>query len=344
MLPLVDLSTFLSGHDASSECRNVSRAFEEYGALFIRDPRVSQSENEDFLDLLERYFDRPEQIKRRDSHPELMYQVGYTPPFTERPRDHTKRTAAMEVSRRPNAVVGADPKARFYWRVGPRPPETRFPELNAENVIPADFPDWSARMDRWGRLMLDAALTVAEMTAIGFGLERTFFTRLMRQAPHLLDPTGVDLDRHGELGTVCAGFHYDLNFLSLHGRVRFPGLVVWSRDEAKIDADVPPGCLLVQAGRELEYMTGGRVLNGFHEVAVSAATQAAIQEAARRGRSLWRVTSTFFAHIDLDAVLSPPDELASRGARTAYPPLYAGDLVKEELVAIGLDRRAGATA
>jgi isopenicillin N synthase-like dioxygenase len=195
-------------------------------------------------------------------------------------------------------------------------------------------------MDRWGRLMLDAALTVAEMTAIGFGLERACFTRVMRQAPHLLDPTGVDLDRYGELGTVCAGFHYDLNFLSLHGRVRFPGLVVWSRDETRIDADVPVGCLLVQAGRQLEYMTGGRVLNGFHEVAVSAATQAAAREAARQGRSRWRVTSTFFAHIDSDAVLAPPDELASRGARTAYPPLYAGDLVKEELTALGLDRAA----
>lgn len=34
--------------------------------------------------------------------------------------------------------TGADPKWRFFWRVGERPlPEnTRYPELNAEPVVP----------------------------------------------------------------------------------------------------------------------------------------------------------------------------------------------------------------
>ena len=32
---------------------------------------------------------------------------------------------------------GADPKWRFFWRLGPRPERTQFAELNAEPVIPA---------------------------------------------------------------------------------------------------------------------------------------------------------------------------------------------------------------
>ena len=47
------------------------------------------------------------------------------------------------------------------------------------------------------------------------------------QGPHLLAPTGSDLT--GELaceGRVFAGWHYDLNFLTLHGRSRYPGLFV----------------------------------------------------------------------------------------------------------------------
>ncbi len=32
--------------------------------------------------------------------------------------------------------TGADPKWRFFWRLGPRPSQTHFAELNAEPVIP----------------------------------------------------------------------------------------------------------------------------------------------------------------------------------------------------------------
>ena len=38
---------------------------------------------------------------------------------------------------------GADPKWRFFWRLGPRPEQTHFAELNAEPVIPA------GKLSRW---------------------------------------------------------------------------------------------------------------------------------------------------------------------------------------------------
>lgn len=46
-------------------------------------------------------------------------------------------------------------------------------------------------------------------------------------------PAGSDLARFGEKGTVFAGYHYDLNFLTIHGKSRFPGLHVWLRDGRK---------------------------------------------------------------------------------------------------------------
>jgi hypothetical protein len=41
------------------------------------------------------------------------------------------------------------------------------------------------------------------------------FARLMEGGPHLLAPTGSDLAEHGALGSVLAGFHYDLNFITV---------------------------------------------------------------------------------------------------------------------------------
>jgi hypothetical protein len=55
---------------------------------------------------------------------------------------------------------------------------------------------------------------------------------MMQYGPHLLAPTGSDLhtEQYGKLGTVLAGYHYDLNFLTIHGKSRFPGLNIWLRD------------------------------------------------------------------------------------------------------------------
>ena len=48
-------------------------------------------------------------------------------------------------------------------------------------------------MNAWGSSLVETATTVAEMAALGFGLERGAFSSKMRQAPHLLAPTGSDL-------------------------------------------------------------------------------------------------------------------------------------------------------
>jgi len=103
---------------------------------------------------------------------------------------------------------------------------TEFPQLNASPVIPTAFPQWGSVMDSWGGKLLDAAVSVAELAAIGFGLPRDAFSSRMARGPHLLAPTASDFSRFGGEGTVLAGYHYDLNFITAHGRSRYPGLFV----------------------------------------------------------------------------------------------------------------------
>lgn len=89
-------------------------------------------------------------------------------------------------------------------------------------------------MNTWGSKLLTAVSTVAEMLALGLGLEQNAFISLMRCAPHLLAPTGSNLSKHNKLGTIFAGFHYDLSFLTIHGKSRFPGLYIWLRNGKKM--------------------------------------------------------------------------------------------------------------
>lgn len=137
---------------------------------------------------------------------------------------------------------------------------------------------------------------------------------------------------------MCAGYHYDLNFLTIHGRSRYPGLSVWLRDGRRIPVRLPAGCILIQAGRQLEWLTGGLIRAGMHEVVCSDATALAMQRAAAAHRPLWRVSSTVFAHIRSDVVLEP---LPGFGAEVAarYKPVTAGAFVREEIEAIKLAKR-----
>jgi isopenicillin N synthase-like dioxygenase len=71
-------------------------------------------------------------------------------------------------------------------------------------------------------------------------------------------------------------------------------------------------CRLVQAGKQLEHLTGGLVRAGFHEVVVNEATMAAIEARRPSGRPLIRISSTFFWHLSSDYDLAPIKELADR--------------------------------
>ncbi|KAL2234214.1 uncharacterized protein LOC105168835 [Sesamum indicum] len=358
-IPVIDLAPYLEfsgelpsrdGEEFDSNlkilCSEVSRTLRETGALLVKDPRCTAEDNDRFLDMMEKYFEMPDDFKRRQERPHLHYQVGVTPEGVEVPRslvdaEMQEKLRAMPIEFQPSTPSGPDPKWRYMWRVGPRPSDTRFKELNSEPVIPEGFPEWQETMDSWGYKMISAIEAVAEMAAVGFGLQKDAFTSLMKQGPHLLAPTGSDLRRHGKIGTVFAGYHYDLNFLTIHGRSRFPGLNIWLRNGQKMEVKVPVGCLLIQTGKEIEWLTAGECIAGMHEVVVTDRTIDAIKLALEQNSSLWRVSSTLFAHIASDAVLKPLSHFADSPVASKYPAMCAGEFVEQELAVINLKGNRG---
>ncbi|OMO69809.1 hypothetical protein CCACVL1_19256 [Corchorus capsularis] len=354
-LPVIDLAPYLEiAGDRDGElpsglnelCCEVSRLLKETGALLVRDPRCTAEDNDRFIDMMEKYFEKPSDFKRLQERPYLHYQVGVTPEGVEVPRslvdqEMQEKLRELPKEHQPYTPKGPDPKWRYMWRVGPRPLNTRFQELNSEPVIPEGFPEWKETMDSWGYKMITAIEAVAEMAAIGFGLPKDAFTSLMKQGPHLLAPTGSDLRCYGQEGTVFAGYHYDLNFLTIHGRSRFPGLNIWLRNGQKVEVKVPMGCLLIQTGKQIEWLTAGECTAGMHEVVVTKRTIDAIKLASEQNRSLWRVSSTLFAHIASDAVLKPLSHFAESHIASKYPPIPAGEFVEQELAVINLKGNKG---
>ncbi|KAL2194735.1 hypothetical protein P885DRAFT_42489 [Corynascus similis CBS 632.67] len=369
-LPVIDLDVFLhqprDSPAVQAECAKAADALITYGALVLHDSRVSEQDNDTFLDLLEDYFAQPEEDLKKDERPELAYQIGVTLENTEKPKCAVDEPCLRVIERlapseRPLDISAhsPDPKCRFFWRMVEQPPyKTQFPGLNAENITP-EAPHirerWGPVMNQWGTSMKNAVEGLTQMTAVGLGLPADTFKDAGRYGPHLLAPTASDLQKYGQKDTILAGFHTDLNFLTIHGRSRYPGLHIWARNTGKrIPVKIPQGnYLLVQAGKQLEHVTGGLVKAGYHEVVVNERTVQVIEDRRTRlpHRPLVRISSTFFWHLSSDYDLVPVPELAERakavraqqfnlgkdeGDEVEYPPMKVGEQVQSELKHIAL--------
>ncbi|KAK0622326.1 hypothetical protein B0T14DRAFT_426094 [Immersiella caudata] len=369
-LPIIDLNLFLTKpHDSlevKAECQKAAKALITYGALVLHDSRVSESDNTNFLDLLEDYFAQPEEDLKRDERPELSYQIGVTLENTEKPKCAVDEPCLKVIERlapdqRPLDITAhdPDPKCRFFWKMVEKPSyETKFPGLNAPNIVPeAEHikSRWEGTMNQWGTSMKNAVEGLTEMLALGLQLPASTFRSAGRYGPHLLAPTASDLVKHGAKDTILAGFHTDLNFLTIHGRSRYPGLHIWARNTGRrIPVKIPPGNhLLVQAGKQLEHITGGLIKAGFHEVVVNEATIDVIEKRKEEfpDRPLVRISSTFFWHLSSDYDLVPIESCVEKarelraeqfnlgrdeGEEVVYEAMKVGEQVQSELKHIAL--------
>ncbi len=72
----------------------MTECFHHFGILLIRDPRVDMEHNEEYIDLMEEYFEKTGELfysgeRVEDIKAEWMYQVGATPEKIEMARDHS---------------------------------------------------------------------------------------------------------------------------------------------------------------------------------------------------------------------------------------------------------------
>jgi isopenicillin N synthase-like dioxygenase len=214
--------------------------------------------------------------------------------------------------------------------------------LNYPPVIPEAFKDsWQKTMELWGEQLLTTGETILEMIEEVFDTEPGYLRRYTRGGPHLLGPNAANLDVLTEPATIINLFHSDLNLLTLHGPATYPGLRIWLRNGTSLFVKIPPGHVLVQVGQQMEWLTGGVMEAGMHEVIV---TREALQ--MRRFKSSpWRISLPCFMHSASDMTLQvmpeamryadvAPEVVRERERR--YPPLTVGEQVERELRAIGL--------
>lgn len=153
-VPVVDLSDFLTSPSSSTNsatCKSILDSFHKYGCLVVKDPRVKPSYNEEFLNMMENYFDNRSKRfykgeKLEDFFPEYGFQTGATPEYKELAKPHSEVINQYQNDNK--ASTGSKPpydaKWRFFWRIGERPAGIR--ELDPPQYIPKDFPEFELKM------------------------------------------------------------------------------------------------------------------------------------------------------------------------------------------------------
>ena len=60
-VPVIELEHFLkdnSSAESKEQCRLVAECFHKYGILLVKDPRVDEKDNDNYIDMMEDYFEQ----------------------------------------------------------------------------------------------------------------------------------------------------------------------------------------------------------------------------------------------------------------------------------------------
>lgn len=149
-IPLIDMSQYVHQRgNFKNECEKVAHSLKNYGCCIVKDHFFREEHNDEFMDLMEKYFnDRAIKSLRiaqlEDFFPEHGYQAGLMKEYMEIPNDYQDVVAKLSPENKPRGSQPPKPDAkwRFFWRVGSTLNE------NSETVklpkyIPKDFPEFS---------------------------------------------------------------------------------------------------------------------------------------------------------------------------------------------------------
>lgn len=87
--------------------------------------------------------------------------------------------------------------------------------------------------------------------------------------------------------------------------------------------DIPAGHLLVQAGKQLEWLTGGHIKAGFHEVIHNDLVEKKKQEVVKSGKWPWRVASVIFCQVEGNLSIKPLPPFRNQESNSLYPDVTA---------------------
>lgn len=310
-VPSLDLAEFTSG-DPQRKAKFVAdlgAAFNNIGFVAIKNHGLNEELRHNLYNAVQRFFQLPEEVKKKYEFPELHGQRGYI--------GKGKETA--------KGFKVADLK-EFYHVGQPEPEGDMY-----KNIFPEEVPEFQTYTQQVYSTFENTGKTLLRAIAIYLELPEDYFEDKVRNGDSILRALHYFPIENPDLlpeGAVRAAAHGDINLITLLMGASAEGLEVLRRDGKWIAITALPDQIVVNVGDMLDRLTNHKLKSTIHRVV----------NPPREKMGTSRYSIPFFMHprgdMDLTCLESCIDE--------QYPKLYtdmtAGEFLDERLRELGLKK------
>jgi isopenicillin N synthase-like dioxygenase len=310
-IPTVNLNDYTSGDAQARQrlVRTLGEGLQEFGFLNVEGHGIDSSLIRGTYDLWKRFFELPEEVKRKYSGVEGGAR-GFTPFGVEHAKDNPL------------------PDLKEFWHVGQEPPEGH-PYRNEypANVWPEEIPEIKEPTLRLYKSLERVAENLLHALADHFELPRETFASMMTVGNSILRVLHYPPVKTEQLPAVRAAAHEDINLITLLCEATDSGLEILTREGEWMPVETGEGQIVVDAGDMLSRAT--------NEV-VPATTHRVVNPPGGMERD--RYSMPFFVHPYSACDLTILDRFTSKDNPPKYPPITAGEFLEQRLREIGLKK------
>lgn len=310
-IPTVNLNDYTSGDAQARQrlVRTLGEGLQEFGFLNVEGHGIDSSLIRGTYDLWKRFFELPEEVKRKYSGVEGGAR-GFTPFGVEHAKDNPL------------------PDLKEFWHVGQEPPEGH-PYRNEypANVWPGEIPEIKEPTLRLYKSLERVAENLLRALAEHFELPRETFASMMTVGNSILRVLHYPPVKAEQLPAVRAAAHEDINLITLLCEATDSGLEILTREGEWMPVETGEGQIVVDAGDMLSRAT--------NEV-VPATTHRVVNPPGGLERD--RYSMPFFVHPYSACDLTILDRFTSGDNPPKYPPITAGEFLEQRLREIGLKK------
>jgi len=254
-VPSLDLADFTSGDPVRKAAfvKALGQAYENIGFVAVKNHGLSDDLTANLYSSVKKFFDLPEDTKRKYEKLELAGQRGY-------------------ISKGRETAKGfKTPDLKEFYHVGQVVTDENDPVKKEypDNIFPTELPEFEKYTLEAYRTLEQAGVMMLRAIALHLGLDEYYFDNKVKfgnsilrplHYPPIPNPDDIPAD------AVRAAAHGDINLITLLMGASADGLQVLRRDDKWIPITALPEQVVVNVGDMLERLTNKKLKSTIHRV------------------------------------------------------------------------------
>ncbi|MBZ0224088.1 MAG: isopenicillin N synthase family oxygenase [Dokdonella sp.] len=308
VIPTLDIRRYDS--DRNGFVAELGAAYREWGFAGIRNHGIPQADIDGAYAAFKAFFALPTEVKMRYHLAGGGGARGYTPFGVE------------------TAKGSQYPDLKEFWHIGREiPRDSRYAQVMAPNVWPAEVPEFHARGHGLFQALDALGSRVLRALALHIGLAENFFDDKTDCGNSILRPIHYPPITAPEVPNVRSGAHEDINLITLLVGASAQGLQVLSRKGEWVPFTADADTIVVNIGDMLQRLTNHVYPSTTHRV---------VNPPGAAGREP-RYSVPFFLHPNPDFIIDALPSCISADNPNRYPQAISShDYLQERLREIKL--------